>query len=73
MATTIKSILKAVGDARLSMWRCNDGYFVIEFEDRTYWDSKSIYVNRLRDMSFDGWVQSLKNLRDDFDRELGEF
>jgi hypothetical protein len=61
MAISSKAILKAIDCDKLELVRVpGDGYWYFAFDDiktNNVYDTKSIYVMRLNDMSLENWVE----------------
>lgn len=60
MAISSKAILKAIGCDKLSLVRVpGDGYWYFAYDaiESNFYETESIYVMRLNDMSLERWVE----------------
>lgn len=55
---TVKKILEAVGCSKLKLYRAREGYFYFEYDDTDakVYDTVSVFVWRLNQMSLESWV-----------------
>lgn len=53
---TIKAIEKAIGDERIELIK-GDGYYWFAFDnEREIYETHSVYVNRLNDLTLETWL-----------------
>ena len=65
---TRNAILKEIGNPLLNLYGSSaEGYFYWHYFDKeaNIYETRSVYVYRLSDLSFDSWVEDGKNFLDE--------
>lgn len=67
----IKSIIKEINDPNLKLYR-GEGYlyFVYDNPEKNVYETESVYVNRLNELSLETWVSIGKEFVENISKEI---